>query len=203
MKKSTKRTAVASPASSVKSPVYTPVDTKKPKKAGPTEIITIASPPPPPSQRKASPPRIRRLSTPRKLRTPPGGTQWVPLQPSERLESNPFLVQYKQTFDLPIRTPAAHRKSKQTPPEGVNTAGNHLYPWPARQSHLQLPNKPLPRQKPTAETFSDTPLPVPALHTFWDLEKTVLHETCVTGTVLWSPTNANSPTYTYISQKMC
>ena len=24
---------------------------------------------------------------------------------------------------------------------------------------LQLPNKPLPRQKPTAETFSDTPLP--------------------------------------------
>ena len=25
---------------------------------------------------------------------------------------------------------------------------------------LQLPNKPLPRQKPTAETFSDTPLPV-------------------------------------------
>ena len=28
------------------------------------------------------------------------------------------------------------------------------------QSELQLPNKPLPRQKPTAETFSDTPLPV-------------------------------------------
>ena len=27
------------------------------------------------------------------------------------------------------------------------------------QSELQLPNKPLPRQKPTAETFSDTPLP--------------------------------------------
>ena len=26
-------------------------------------------------------------------------------------------------------------------------------------SELQLPNKPLPRQKPTAETFSDTPLP--------------------------------------------
>ena len=24
---------------------------------------------------------------------------------------------------------------------------------------LQLPKKPLPRQKPTAETFSDTPLP--------------------------------------------
>ena len=24
---------------------------------------------------------------------------------------------------------------------------------------LQLPNKPLPRQKPTAQTFSDTPLP--------------------------------------------
>ena len=36
-----------------------------------------------------------------------------------------------------------------------------------------------------------------------DLEKTVLHEICVNGTVLWSPTNANSPTYTYISQKPC
>ena len=42
---------------------------------------------------------------------------------------------------------------------------------------------------------------VPALCAFWDLEKTVLHETRVSGTVLWSPTNANSPTYTYISQK--
>ena len=40
---------------------------------------------------------------------------------------------------------------------------------------------------------------VPALRVFWDLEKTVLHEICVSGTVLWSPTNANSPTY--ISQK--
>ena len=28
---------------------------------------------------------------------------------------------------------------------------------------LQLQNKPLPRQKPTAETFSDTPLPAPTL----------------------------------------
>ena len=44
---------------------------------------------------------------------------------------------------------------------------------------------------------------VPALRVFWDLEKTVLHETRVSGTVLWSPTNANSPTYTYISQKTC
>ena len=42
---------------------------------------------------------------------------------------------------------------------------------------------------------------VPALRTFWDLEKTVLHEIRVSGTVLWSPTNANSPTYTYISKK--
>ena len=42
---------------------------------------------------------------------------------------------------------------------------------------------------------------VPALRVFWDLEKTVLHETRVSRTVLWSPTNANSPTYTYISQK--
>ena len=44
---------------------------------------------------------------------------------------------------------------------------------------------------------------VNALRVFWDLEKTVLHETRVSGTVLWSPTNANSPTYTYISQKTC
>ena len=44
---------------------------------------------------------------------------------------------------------------------------------------------------------------VPALRAFWDLEKTVLHEIRVSGTVLWSPTNANSPTYTYISQKSC
>ena len=33
------------------------------------------------------------------------------------------------------------------------------------------------------------------------LGKTVLHKICVSGTVLWYPTNANSPTYTYISQK--
>ena len=44
-------------------------------------------------------------------------------------------------------------------------------------------------------------LRVPALLAFWDLEKTVLHETRVSGTVLWSPTDSNSPTYTYISQK--
>ena len=37
------------------------------------------------------------------------------------------------------------------------------------------------------------------LRVFWDLEKTVLHETRVSGTVLWSPTNANSPTYTKIT----
>ena len=35
------------------------------------------------------------------------------------------------------------------------------------------------------------------------LLQTVLHEARVSGTVLWSPTNANSPTYTYISQKTC
>ena len=35
------------------------------------------------------------------------------------------------------------------------------------------------------------------------LGKTVLHEIRVSGTVLWSPTNATSPTYTYISQKPC
>ena len=31
------------------------------------------------------------------------------------------------------------------------------------------------------------------------LGKTVLHEICVSGTVLWSPTNTNSPTYMYIA----
>ena len=52
--------------------------------------------------------------------------------------------------------------------------------------------------------FSKKPLQrVPALRVFWDLEKTVLHETRVSGTVLCSPTNVNSPTYTYISQKTC
>ena len=44
---------------------------------------------------------------------------------------------------------------------------------------------------------------VSALRVFGDMEKTVLHEIRVSGTVLWSPTNANSPTYTYISQKSC
>ena len=29
----------------------------------------------------------------------------------------------------------------------------------------------------------------------------MLHEIRVSGTVLWSPTNTNSPTYTYISKK--
>ena len=33
------------------------------------------------------------------------------------------------------------------------------------------------------------PQRVPALRVFWDLEKTVLHETHVSGTVLWSPTS--------------
>ena len=36
---------------------------------------------------------------------------------------------------------------------------------------------------------------------FGTLKKTVLHEIRVSGTVLWSPTNANSPTYAYISKK--
>ena len=49
--------------------------------------------------------------------------------------------------------------------------------------------------------YSEPDTEVPALLAFWDLEKNVLHETLVSGTVLWSATNANSPTYTYISQK--
>ena len=44
---------------------------------------------------------------------------------------------------------------------------------------------------------------LPALRAFWDLEKTVLHEIRVSGTVLRSPTNAKSPTCTYISQNPC
>jgi hypothetical protein len=55
-------------------------------------------------------------------------------------------------------------------------------------------------------SLSDRPGPlyiqrVPALRTFWDLEKTVLHEIRVSGTVLHSPTTAKSPTCTYMSQK--
>ena len=42
---------------------------------------------------------------------------------------------------------------------------------------------------------------VPVLRAFWDLEKNVLHEIRVSGTVLWSPTNAKISTCTYISQK--
>ena len=43
---------------------------------------------------------------------------------------------------------------------------------------------------------------VPALCSFWDLEKIMLHEIRVRGTVLWSPTNAKIPTCMYISQKL-
>ena len=38
---------------------------------------------------------------------------------------------------------------------------------------------------------------VPTLRAFRDLEKTVLHEIRVSGTVLRSPTNAKSPTCMY------
>ena len=41
----------------------------------------------------------------------------------------------------------------------------------------------------------------PALRVFWDLEKPALHEIRDSGTVPWSPINANSPTCTYISLK--
>ena len=54
-----------------------------------------------------------------------------------------------------------------------------------------------------SEAESFTIQRVPSLRAFWDLEKTVLHEIRVSGTVLWSPTSANAPTYTYISQKAC
>ena len=40
----------------------------------------------------------------------------------------------------------------------------------------------------------------PRLTRILGLGKTVLHETHVSGTVLWFPTNANSLTFTYISQ---
>ena len=41
-----------------------------------------------------------------------------------------------------------------------------------------------------------------ALHAFWNLEKTVLHEICVSGTV-WGPLlTRKSPTCTYITQKL-
>ena len=42
---------------------------------------------------------------------------------------------------------------------------------------------------------------VPALRAFWDLEKTVLHEIRVSGTVVNPLLMRKSPTCTYISQK--
>ena len=44
---------------------------------------------------------------------------------------------------------------------------------------------------------------VHALRAFWDLEKTILHEICVSGTVLQSPTTMKISTYMYMSQKSC
>ena len=43
---------------------------------------------------------------------------------------------------------------------------------------------------------------VPALPAFWDLEKTVLHEICVSGTVGGPLLTQKSPTGMYISQKL-
>ena len=40
-----------------------------------------------------------------------------------------------------------------------------------------------------------------ALHAFWNLEKTVLHEICVSGTVGGPLLTQKSPTCTYISKK--
>ena len=42
---------------------------------------------------------------------------------------------------------------------------------------------------------------VPALRAFWDLEKTVLHEICVSGTAGGPILTQKSPTCMYISQK--
>ena len=41
---------------------------------------------------------------------------------------------------------------------------------------------------------------VPALHGFWDLEKTVLHEICVSGTVGGALIAQKSPPCTYIRE---
>ena len=65
---------------------------------------------------------------------------------------------------------------------------------------MKKSTKHLPRES-LGHSYNSAVQRVPALRVFWDLEKTVLHEIRVSGTVLWSPTNANSPTYTYISQK--
>ena len=62
------------------------------------------------------------------------------------------------------------------------------------------------QKNPTTETERSTYhlQRVPALRAFWDLEKTVLHEIGVSGTVLWSPTNAKFPTCMYLhEQKIC
>ena len=51
------------------------------------------------------------------------------------------------------------------------------------------------------KTKSDILQRVPALRAFWDLEKTVLHEIRVSGTVVNPLLTRKSPTCTYISQK--
>ena len=48
-------------------------------------------------------------------------------------------------------------------------------------------------QRDRAITFLVKLLQRCTLRAFWDLEKTVLHEICVSGTVLWSPNNAKIP----------
>ena len=57
---------------------------------------------------------------------------------------------------------------------------------------MKLRSKPLTGLWTTDQATTNQIQRVPALCAFWDLEKTVLHETYVSGTVLWSP-NANSP----------
>ena len=49
--------------------------------------------------------------------------------------------------------------------------------------------------------FKNTIQRVPALRAFWDLEKTVLHEIRVSGTVVNPLITQKSPTCTYMSQK--
>ena len=63
------------------------------------------------------------------------------------------------------------------------------YPWKHKNSLSKV-------------THNRPPIFFSALRAFWDFEKTLLHEICVSGTVLWSPINANSPTCMYISQKV-
>ena len=70
--------------------------------------------------------------------------------------------------------------------------------------NLQQQQFPLPASMPPASVASIGKFQVqrvPTLRAFWDLEKTVLHEIRISGTVVSPLLTQKSPTCTYIGQK--